>query len=319
MGCCLGRSESSDHHRPSLSLTYDTGNPLTRNLIEASNQDNTSLYAGSSLYSTSRAKSIALVTETDAIILAANYCKERSPFKWCDEALPQIGGRALKWHYLVEGEDKDIDANAGKKANRKKMVPMVMALTYLKGDGSDVVAGTTGFPIPLTNTATLDVFCTLLCRGGGLDHPYLFALEDAAYIRERHTLVATRKWAGDKGSLRDLVYSKQRPKNKFRQKYARGNGKPLTLMKIQTYGRHVLEGLKTLNSKGIIADCLTCGNIIIHNNIARISDIENSILGAGASPELIEMLMQIVAVAIDKGTTPCPFDVMLFGKYISLS
>ena len=52
--------------------------------------------------------------------------------------------------------------------------------------------------------------------------------------------IATRKWS-DTGSLRDLVYSKQRPKSPFAEKYARENGRPLPLWQVQTYGRHILE------------------------------------------------------------------------------
>lgn len=255
------------------------------------------------------------LTETEAIILAANYCKD-SPFRWCDEALPNIGSRALKWHYLVQGVEVEA---GGKKRNKKPppLVPMVMALTYLRPDH---------FPIPLTSPAALEVFCSLCTSsssgdengGGGMANPYLFPLQAATYMRERRVLVAIRQFT-EVGSLRDLIYSKQRPKSPFAQKYARSNGRPLPLAQVQTYGRHILEGLKALNAKGIVVDCLTSGNVLVHKKVARISDLENTLLGGGASGrhggELVEVLMESAALALEQGKTACAFDVQLFGMF----
>ena len=41
------------------------------------------------------------------------------------------------------------------------------------------------------------------------------------------------------------------------------------------------KGMKALNSKGILADCLTSGNVLIDKKTARISDLENTLLGGG--------------------------------------
>lgn len=301
MGCCIGKSKSSAD-RTSLSLTYetDTANGLSSSLLSASHASHmstASAYASSNMSAGSMQSPVALLSEADSILLAANYCKDKSPFTWCDEALPCIGSREHKWHYSVKGDDSE--ARQGGKA---KLVRMVMVLTYLRREGDQA------FPIPLSSATILEVFASLVC---GLENPYIFPCEDADYIRDRNTLVVTRKWA-DAGSLRDLVY-RQNPKTPFSQKNNRAHGKSLPLAQVQTYGRHVLEACSALNAKGIVADCLTCANVLVVRRVARLSDLENSLLGGGASAELVEVLMQLAARAIEDGATPCAFDVQLFG------
>jgi hypothetical protein len=319
MGCLNSKSSASSASRTSLSLTYDTNNPMTSNLLDAAS-DSDSLYASSNNGSSSSTVhthhrlqvTTALVTETDAIILAANYCKDRSPFTWGDEALPRIGGRERKWHYLVQGEDRDAPASSSKKGGRKKpkLVPMVMVLTYLAGGAGGA------FPLSLGSSAALEAFSSLACRG--LEHPYLLPLQDVHYMGERQTLVATRLWT-DAGSLRDVIYGKQRPKAAFSHKYARSNGRPLPLAQVQTFGRHILEGLKALNAKGITADCLTCGNVLVHRKVARLSELEHSLLGGGGEDPRMEVLMQLAALALEQGSASsacCTYDVQLFGGTI---
>jgi hypothetical protein len=303
---CLNSKSSAASSRPSLSLTYETENPITSTLLGAAQNSSSSSSSGASLYSATASTGIslpqaptALLTETDAIILAANYCKDKSPFTWCDEALPCIGSRQHKWHYYVKGEDSE--EQRGKK---RKQVSMVMVLTHLLRGHEQA------FPIPLSSGAILEVFASLCC---GIDNPYVFPCEDVDYIRDRHTLVVTRKWT-DSGSLRDLVY-RQSPKTPFVQKNKRANGKPLPLAQVQAFGRHVLEALNVLNAKGIVVDCLTSANVLVEHRVARLADLENTLLGAGAKPVVVEMLMQVSARAIEDGATPCAFDVQLFGMY----
>lgn len=304
MGCLSSKEASTSGRRVSLSLTYDTdGQSLSSSLLEAqysspssySRQDDDNISRPSSKSFSSSSRDAVPVSDTNAVLIAANYCKD-SPFSWQDESLPNIGGRSRKWHFCVEGEDSEA-VLSGK--SKRKMVPMVMVLTYLKGE----------FPIPLSNSQTLEVFASLVC---GMENAYISPCEDADYIRERFCLLVTRKWSSS-GSLRDLIYGKQRPKNPFSQKYVRTNAKPLPIASIQNFGRHILEAMSVLNAKGIVVDCLTPGNVLIFNKIARISDLENTLLGGGATAEYVEMLMRHTALAAEAGSTACPFDVLLFG------
>jgi hypothetical protein len=226
-----------------------------------------------------------LMTDTDAILLASNYCKD-SPFQWHNEVLVHIGCRPLKWNFLVKGVDTETS----------KTVPMVLTLVHIKE-----------FPIPLTNSTTLDVFANLVC---GMANPYILSCEDADYIKDRAILVIIRKFC-DKGSLKDLIYGKQSPKNPYADKYRRENGKPLQPKMVRKFGRHVLEALSALNAKGIVCDCLHSGNVMIDGGVARIVELELTMLGGSIRGELLDVLMNLDILREGKA---CQLDVMLFGE-----
>lgn len=163
--------------KPSSSPSHDTENSVTDSLLDADYSPPT-----------------IAPPPVEPIILAANHCKERSPFTWGDEAMPGIGGRKQKWHYLVQGaEDRDWASRTNSNSNTKNkqkqkqkkpaMVPMVMALTYLEP---------ACFPLSLTsNSAALQVFenlCSCSAGSSGLANPYLFPLEAATYLGDRLVL-----------------------------------------------------------------------------------------------------------------------------------
>lgn len=226
------------------------------------------------------------MTDTDAILLASNYCKD-SPFQWQDEVLIHIGSRPLKWNFLVKGVDTE----------SSKTVPMVLTIVNVKD-----------FPIPLTNSTTLDVFANLVC---GMASPYILSCEDADYIKDRSLLVVIRKFC-DKGSIKDLIYGKQNPKLTYNDKYLReGGGRPLRPKMIRTFGRHVLEALSALNAKGIVCDCLHSGNVLIDGSVARIVELELTMLGGSIDQELLELLMKL---DLHRDGKACELDVMLFGE-----
>lgn len=222
------------------------------------------------------------VTDTEAILAAANYCKS-STFQWEEQALLRIGSRKKKWHFIVRGVDSDSN----------KECPMLLSLTSAKN-----------FPLSLNNTATADVFANLVCR---ISHPFIQPCEDAEYIRDRNILVIVRKFV-QKGSLKDVIYGKN-PKGAYKDKY-NGKGRPMDDSIIQLFGRQILEGLHALSNKGIVCDCLSTSNIIIDGQIARISDLELTLLGNGIQNDIADMLLKHQVM---KDGPSCDIDVLLFG------
>lgn len=224
------------------------------------------------------------LNDSEAIILASNYCKD-SPFKWQDEALVKIGVRQQKWNFLVKGVDTE----------SSKTVPMILSMIDIRS-----------MPIPLTNPTTLDVYANLVC---GIANPYILSCEDIDYIKDRNILIVIRKFC-DRGSLKDLIFGKQNPKDQYNEKYRRDNGRPLRQKIIRTFGRQILEALYALNSKGIICDNLKTSNILIDGSVARISDLELTLLGYGIAPELLELLTEY---EIRRDGRVAKLDVLLFG------
>lgn len=181
---------------------------------------------------------------------------------------------------------------------------MLLSLTYIKD-----------FVVSLSNTAMADVFANLICR---ISHPYIQPCEDAEYIKDKQMLVVVRKLTS-KGSLKDLIYAKS-PKLLHKEKYST-RGRPLDDALIKQFGRQILEALHSLNSKGIICDCLTSANVVIDGSSARISDLELTLLGSGgasldSSPPLCDMLAKFDVMREGR---VCEIDVLLFGAYVQYS
>ena len=161
-------------------------------------------------------------------------------------------------------------------------------------------------PISLSNSTTMDVYANLIC---GIANPYILSCEDVDFIKDRNILIIIRKFC-DRGSLKDLIYGKQNPKDEYNVKYRRDNGRPLRSKIIKTFGRQILEGLYVLNSKGIICDNIKTSNILIDGTVARISDLELTLLGYGIATELLELLTEY---EIRRDGRVAKLDVLLFG------
>jgi hypothetical protein len=269
------RKDESEAFNPYLQST-----PGSVNGIESSVGGSTLPYLPPEYLSTGEIK----FTDSDAIILASNYCKD-SPFKWQDEALVKIGIRSNKWNFLVKGVDTE----------SSKTVPMILSMVNIQD-----------MPLSLTNPTTMDVYANLVC---GLSNGYLLSCEEVDYIKDRSILIVIRKFC-DRGSLKDLIFGKQNPKDPYRQKYHRDNGRPLRQKILRTFGRHILEGLNALQMKGIICDHLKTSNILIDGTIARISDLELTMLGNGINSEVLEILTEY---EIRRESRVARIDVLLFG------
>ncbi|XP_070503926.1 PX domain-containing protein kinase-like protein [Chironomus tepperi] len=109
-----------------------------------------------------------------------------------------------------------------------------------------------------------------------IKHPLIYPIE---YIKcnENGCLVIMK--FNKEGSLKDLLCGSQ-PLNSFSTKYGTTKGRnQLPIKDVALYSRHILEGIKYLNSFGLAYGHLTTANIFIHNGIAKLSAIENFLLG----------------------------------------
>lgn len=172
---------------------------------------------------------------------------------------------------------------------------MVLSLTSIQN-----------FPISLANQSTMEVFGNLLCA---ITHPYIYPCEDVDYIKDKQILVTVRKF-NEKGSLKDLIYGKQNPKLKYIDKYRQDYSRPLRPKVIRTFGRHILEALSALNAKGIICDNLKASNILLDNGVARLTELETTLLGNGIADDVFDIILEYDYK--NEGRI-CSIDVLLFG------
>eukprot|EP00300_Choanocystis_sp_HF-7_P022268 c2145_g1_i1.p1 GENE.c2145_g1_i1~~c2145_g1_i1.p1 ORF type:complete len:438 (+),score=97.24 c2145_g1_i1:72-1316(+) len=128
-----------------------------------------------------------------------------------------------------------------------------------------------GSTFVLNNEATLASIRELLLR---LQHPYVFPITHVDALSDGSMLVVLRPFAKE-GSLRDLIYNTS-PTHSYKKKYKKGHA--LAERKIARYGRQILEGLTFLTSKKYPYPHLHTGNVIMHNGVCRLSEIENSLL-----------------------------------------
>ncbi|XP_065912112.1 PX domain-containing protein kinase-like protein [Dysidea avara] len=114
----------------------------------------------------------------------------------------------------------------------------------------------------------------------GIKHQFILSPVSAIY---NGVGVAVMRQFSSRGSLHDVIYN-CRPQNHVLKKY----GVPckwriLGVPDVVKYSRQILEGLKFLLDKGFVPAQVHAGNVIIEGgptaSIARISDIENTLLG----------------------------------------
>ncbi|KAG7252618.1 hypothetical protein CRUP_033482 [Coryphaenoides rupestris] len=94
----------------------------------------------------------------------------------------------------------------------------------------------------------------------------------------------------ERGTLRDLIY-KVKGSEVYLKKYCNPRkSQGLELLHIQTYGRHILEGLRFLHQQGIPYGHLQSSNVLLEKTTpvtsdlltCRLLDVENSLLGLPA-------------------------------------
>ncbi|XP_036143070.1 slowpoke-binding protein isoform X2 [Monomorium pharaonis] len=134
-----------------------------------------------------------------------------------------------------------------------------------------------------------------------LQHPYIcpvfhvdfFEYEDQTYI----VLVQPI----NKCSLKDLIYDFYRPywAEDWIHKYAAG-GKGLELPQVQQIGRQILEALVFLKQQGFpTVTHLHSGNVVIQDGVARLTSLENTLLGCASRIHPVVTSQLTDAISID--------------------
>lgn len=126
------------------------------------------------------------------------------------------------------------------------------------------------------NSETRSIFLDLFLA---LQHPYIYPILDMNFkeIGNKWYIFVTLPF-NEKGSLKDFIY-KSRWQDNWNQKYSqRSTGLPLS--QVQRLGRQILEALLFLKKRGF-PPCghLHSGNVILQNGVARLTGLENTLLG----------------------------------------
>lgn len=123
-----------------------------------------------------------------------------------------------------------------------------------------------------TRKVILDMFVAL-------QHPYIYPVLDLNFKDVGdETFVLVVLPYNERGSLKDFIY-KTRWQDDWRHKYSqRSSGLPIS--QIQRLGRQILEALLFLRDKGF-PPCshIHTGNIVLQNGVARLTGLENTLLG----------------------------------------
>ena len=141
----------------------------------------------------------------------------------------------------------------------------------------------------------------------GLRSHFVLATVDAEYVEEKKMAVVFRRVMA-KGSVRDLLCN-----SKWSQPYSykyggKKAGVPFSETRIATWGRHVLEGINYLRLKGLPAGHVHCGNLVVDNNICKITDYESKLI-TSMKPALLSLIQHEACVGLDP-------DVACFGAIL---
>ncbi|XP_035793161.1 uncharacterized protein LOC118467138 isoform X2 [Anopheles albimanus] len=114
---------------------------------------------------------------------------------------------------------------------------------------------------------------------GSLQHPYIYPVLDLGFFpSDSHQYTSLVMPFNPRGSLKDLIYKSQW-NEPWSRKYARKSA-CLPISQVQRLGRQILEALLFLRERGIPSHGhLHSGNVILQNGVARLSGLENGLLG----------------------------------------
>lgn len=110
---------------------------------------------------------------------------------------------------------------------------------------------------------------------------------DADYVEDKKMFVCFRP-VHAKGSLRDIIHE-SKWKAPYERKYGR-RGEALSEVRCATWGRHILEGMAYLRVKGWPAGNVHCGNIMVENNVCRITDFELKLANCRPEPSVWQLI-----------------------------
>ncbi|KRF85537.1 serine-rich adhesin for platelets isoform X3 [Drosophila virilis] len=114
---------------------------------------------------------------------------------------------------------------------------------------------------------------------GSLHHPYIYPVLDLGFLRNSsHNYACLVTPFNSRGSLKDLIYKAQWNEPWARKYTRKPNGLPIS--QVQRLGRQILEALLFLKERGFpLHGHLHSGNVILQNGAARLSGLENGLLG----------------------------------------
>lgn len=126
------------------------------------------------------------------------------------------------------------------------------------------------------NSETREIILDLFLA---LQHPYIYPVLDINFrnVGNKSYIFTTLPF-NDKGSLKDFIYKSQWQEDWGLKYSQRSCGLPLA--QIQRLGRQILEALSFLRERGF-PPCghMHSGNIILQNGVARLTGLENTLLG----------------------------------------
>ncbi|XP_031616988.1 DEP domain-containing protein DDB_G0279099 isoform X3 [Contarinia nasturtii] len=131
---------------------------------------------------------------------------------------------------------------------------------------------------------------------GSLQHPYVYPVLDLGifYSNQTHYACLVMPFNA-RGSLKDLIYKSQW-NDPWNRKYTR-KSTCLPLSQVQRLGRQILEALLFLRERGFPSHGhLHSGNVILQNGVARLSGLENGLLGLNSKVNAVVWATNIVDV-----------------------
>ncbi|XP_069963592.1 serine-rich adhesin for platelets isoform X2 [Bactrocera oleae] len=143
---------------------------------------------------------------------------------------------------------------------------------------------------------------------GSLHHPYIYPILDLGFLQLGSSNFACLVTPfNSRGSLKDLIYRAQWNEPWARKYTRKPNGLPVS--QVQRLGRQILEALLFLKERGFpLHGHLHSGNVILQNGAARLSGLENGLLGLSS---------RINAVMWSRSTTEIEnVDIICFGHLL---
>eukprot|EP01083_Nonionella_stella_P113847 335984_1 len=142
-----------------------------------------------------------------------------------------------------------------------------------------------------------------------LQHPYIMTIHEINLSTDKRHLFIMRDLE-KKGSLRDHIHSSDLSQA-YGEKYCTP-GKPLPMQRIRKYGRQILEALSYLNECGLPCYHLHSGNVIIQDENAKITEVENVFMGYQLRHPLHQHLCAVKKIYADLHVEVCLFGYILF-------
>ncbi|KAG5669988.1 hypothetical protein PVAND_000276 [Polypedilum vanderplanki] len=186
-----------------------------------------------------------------------------------------IGWRARKHFFKVSQKTHTCQ----KHSQLSKLESQASTSSYKEGSNSDTEYLCSWIEFGQDKYVNDKELNTILKSLASIKHPFLYPIE---YIQANENGCMVIVKYHKKGSLKDLLCGCDNPLNTFSSKYGTTKGRMvngLPLKDLAMYSRQILEAIRFLHSKGLPYGHLTTANIFIDKGIAKLSAIENFLLG----------------------------------------